>query len=211
MSKVKIKRKNTFIDMTAMSDVTVLLLIFFMMTSTFLKKEAVSVNTPASVSEIKIPETNILSVLVDPKGKIFISIDNQSDVAEILTKVGQNHSPKIVFTPAELRKFSRMPSFGLPVEYIKQFLQLPVGQQDATMKKYGIPADSLDNQFKLWVRYAREVKGQDMKIAIKADATTPYPVISGVMTSLRDLRENRYNLITSLKASGPGSKGNSSK
>ena len=46
--------------MTAMSDVTVLLLTFFMLTSTFVKKEPVQVNTPASVSEIKIPETNVL-------------------------------------------------------------------------------------------------------------------------------------------------------
>lgn len=40
----------------------------------------------------------------------------------------------------------------------------------------------------------------DLRIAIKADATTPYSVIKNVMNSLQDLRENRYNLITSLKA-----------
>ncbi|WP_290090695.1 biopolymer transporter ExbD, partial [Duncaniella muris] len=39
MGKVKMKRKSTLIDMTAMSDVTVLLLTFFMLTSTFLQKE----------------------------------------------------------------------------------------------------------------------------------------------------------------------------
>ena len=39
MGKVKIKKKETRIDMTAMSDVTVLLLTFFMLTSTFLQKE----------------------------------------------------------------------------------------------------------------------------------------------------------------------------
>ena len=33
MGRVKIKKKSTFIDMTAMSDVTVLLLTFFMLTS----------------------------------------------------------------------------------------------------------------------------------------------------------------------------------
>ncbi len=59
MGRAQIKKKSTFIDMTAMSDVTVLLLTFFMLTSTFVKKEPVQVTTPASVSEIKIPETNI--------------------------------------------------------------------------------------------------------------------------------------------------------
>ena len=48
MGRAKIKKKSTFIDMTAMSDVTVLLLTFFMLTSTFVKKEPVQVTTPAS-------------------------------------------------------------------------------------------------------------------------------------------------------------------
>ena len=69
MAKVKVKRKSTFIDMTAMSDVTVLLLTFFMLTSTFVKKEPVQVTTPGSVSEIKIPETNILQNIGRSGGK----------------------------------------------------------------------------------------------------------------------------------------------
>ena len=64
MGRAKIKKKDTFIDMTAMSDVTVLLLTFFMLTSTFVKKEPVQVTTPASVSEIKIPETDVLLSLI---------------------------------------------------------------------------------------------------------------------------------------------------
>lgn len=40
MSRAKIKKKNMFIDMTAMSDVTVLLLTFFMLTASFVKKRA---------------------------------------------------------------------------------------------------------------------------------------------------------------------------
>ena len=43
MGRAQIKKKSTFIDMTAMSDVTVLLLTFFMLTSTFVKKEPVQV------------------------------------------------------------------------------------------------------------------------------------------------------------------------
>lgn len=46
MPKIIVKRKSTFIDMTAMSDVTVLLLTFFMLTSTFIQKEPVVVTTP---------------------------------------------------------------------------------------------------------------------------------------------------------------------
>ncbi|MBQ5696773.1 MAG: biopolymer transporter ExbD, partial [Muribaculaceae bacterium] len=49
MGRVQMKKKSTFIDMTAMSDVTVLLLTFFMLTSTFLAKEPTTVVTPPSV------------------------------------------------------------------------------------------------------------------------------------------------------------------
>ena len=77
MPKVKVKRKSTAIDMTPMSDVMVLLLTFFMLTTTFIQKEPVQVVTPASVSDIKIPETNVLQILVDKSGKIFLSLTNR--------------------------------------------------------------------------------------------------------------------------------------
>ena len=193
MGRAKIKKKSTFIDMTAMSDVTVLLLTFFMLTSTFVKKEPVQVTTPASVSEIKIPESNILSILVDPNGKIFMSLDKQSDMRE---NMGKEYG--VTFTPEQEQKFAISSTFGVPMKSMKTFLDLPTDQQDAVLKNEGIPCDSIDNQFKAWVRNARAVNS-DLRIAIKADQNTPYAVIKNVMNSLQDLRENRYNLITSLK------------
>ena len=196
MGRAKIKKKSTFIDMTAMSDVTVLLLTFFMLTSTFVKKEPVQVTTPASVSEIKIPESNILSILVDPNGKIFMSLDKQSDMIEVLENMGKEYG--VTFTPEQEQKFAISSTFGVPMKSMKTFLDLPTDQQDAVLKNEGIPCDSIDNQFKAWVRNARAVNS-DLRIAIKADQNTPYAVIKNVMNSLQDLRENRYNLITSLK------------
>ena len=196
MGRAKIKKKSTFIDMTAMSDVTVLLLTFFMLTSTFVKKEPVQVTTPASVSEIKIPESNILSILVDPDGKIFMSLDKQSDMREVLENMGKEYG--VTFTPEQEQKFAISSTFGVPMKSMKTFLDLPTDQQDAVLKNEGSPCDSIDNQFKAWVRNARAVNS-DLRIAIKADQNTPYAVIKNVMNSLQDLRENRYNLITSLK------------
>lgn len=196
MGRAKIKKKDTFIDMTAMSDVTVLLLTFFMLTSTFVKKEPVMVTTPASVSEIKIPETDILQILVDQNGKIFMSLDKQQDMRAVLEAVGNDYG--ITFTPAEIHKFMVAPTFGVAIGKMKQYLALPSDKQDEILKNEGIPCDSVDNQFKAWVRHAREAN-RDLRIAIKADHTTPYSVIKQVMSSLQDLRENRYNLITSLK------------
>lgn len=161
MGHLRMRKKSTHIDMTAMSDVTVLLLTFFMLTSSFVKKEPVKVQTPASVSEIKIPETDILQLLVDMQGRVFISMDRPSDLQAVLRAMGEEYGVE-----------------SLPPE--------------------GIPADSAGTQLKAWVRHARAVN-PNLRIAIKADAETPYAVIRGVMNSLRDLRENRYHLITSLK------------
>lgn len=200
MAKVKVKRKSTFIDMTAMSDVTVLLLTFFMLTSTFIQKEPVTVTTPGSVSEIKIPESDILQILVDPQGKVFMTLDKQEDRVEVLKKVGEEYG--ITFTPEEINKFRLANSFGVPISQMKAFLALSEDEQDATLKELGIPTDSTDNQFKVWVKSARE-QNRNLRIAIKADQTTPYPEIKTIMTSLQDIMENRYNLITSLKVVAP--------
>ena len=196
MSKVKVARKSTRIDMTAMSDVTVLLLTFFMLTSTFVKKEPVQVTTPASVSEIKIPEVNILSILIDPKGKVFMGLDKQADMVETLTNVGKDYG--ISFTPEEMKRFKIEKTFGVPIKSMKAYLAMSSEDQDKVLKDEGIPTDKLDNQFKSWIKNARAAN-KDLRIAIKADKNTPYKVIKDVMTSLQDLRENRYNLITSLK------------
>lgn len=196
MGRAMIKKKSTFIDMTAMSDVTVLLLTFFMLTSTFVRKEPVQVWTPSSVSEIKIPETNILQILVEPSGKIFMSLDKQPDLKAVLTKMGEEYG--VTFTTEQERKFMVASTFGVPIHRMANYLNLTVEEQDRVLKNMGIPCDSLDNQLKSWVRHARSVN-PDLRIAIKADAETPYAIIKNVMNSLQDLRENRYNLITSLK------------
>ena len=200
MPKVKVKRKSTLIDMTAMSDVTVLLLTFFMLTSTFVQKEPVQVATPASVSEIKIPEINILQILVDPQGKIFMSLDKQEDRVAVLEELSKEYN--VNFTPEQVNKFKLINSFGVPIKQMPAFLDLPTDDQDRLLKDYGIPIDTTanpSNEFKAWVKAAR-AQNPDLRIAIKADQATPYPNIKNIMTSLQDIRENRYNLITTLKS-----------
>ena len=196
MPKVKVKRKSTIIDMTAMSDVTVLLLTFFMLTSTFVQKEPVTVATPSSVSEIKIPEVNLLQVLIDKDGKIFLSLDNQKDKEGTLKAMGEEY--KIEFTPEEINKFKLANSFGVPIKEMKSFLALSTEKQDELLRNKGIPCDSTDNQFKSWVLHAKR-QNRELEIAIKADQSTPYPMIKGVMSSLQEIRQDRYKLITSLK------------
>jgi len=212
MAKAKVKKHDTFIDMTAMSDVTVLLLTFFMLTSTFVQDEPVKVQTPASVSEIKIPESNLMTILVDSKGKLFMSFTNDKDKLETLTAVGDDYG--ITFTPKQQTAFKKLDSFGVPIRSMAYFLDLPTDQQEKYIRdlenlRVGIPTDSMqvsdtrgvisqDNEFKRWVTYAT-TKNPDLLIAIKADKTTNYPVVKKVIDDLREMRKNRYLLITTLK------------
>ena len=197
MPKIQVKKKDTWIDMPPMSDVMVLLLTFFMLTSTFLKPEPVTVTTPMSVSEIKIPELNVLSVLISPEGQVFLDLDGPEARVQALEKMASTYN--IQLTDKEKKEFSIGTSFGVPMQTFKQFMSLHEDKRNEELRKLGIPTDSTDNQFKGWVLAAREAKGRDMRIAIKADSKTPYTSIRNVMSSLQDLKENRYNLITSLR------------
>ncbi len=197
MPKVKTKRSSTFIDMTAMTDVAFLLLTFFILTSNFITKEPVTVNTPSSISEIKIPEINVMQVLIAPDGRIFFGVDGQQNRLELLNKVAEMY--KIDFTEKEKKTFSVINSFGVPVEKLKGYLNLKEDVRDLEQNNPGIPIDSLNNQFKVWVQTARLVNPAN-RLAIKGDKATSYAVIKKVMDALQEIKESRYNLLTSLES-----------
>ena len=79
--------------MTPMSDVMTLLLCFFMLTSTFLQPEPIQVTTPSSVSEVKVPENDVLTILVGNDGKIYLGTENQNNrfllISTILCNIGR--------------------------------------------------------------------------------------------------------------------------
>ncbi len=201
MGKLKIKKSDVWIDMTPMSDVMVLLLTFFMLTSTFVKNEPVKVNQPMSVSEIKIPEKNVLNIVVDKTGKVFMSLDNQNDVLTVIQDMDNKFDLQLNAT--QMKKFQTDPMWGMSLNLLKTYLNLPTEKMTEAMtgKEAGIPLDSINNgksEFQEWVTSVVE-NTEDIKIAIKADSDTPYANIKKVMSELQDMDQNRYYLITSLK------------
>ena len=228
MGKVKIKKKETRIDMTAMSDVTVLLLTFFMLTSTFLQKEPVTVITPPSVSEEKVPDANLLSVLVSPEGKVFLEVLGSKDstmksetvradlLKNMVAEYKKTHpSANLAFTNKEIETFSKLNAFGVPITKMKEWLNLEPDQRDKALENGpGVPINMNEdpnnpNEFQMWVRAAYNsvnpelqesmVKGRG--IAIKADQTTPYSVVNVVMDNLQTMKMNKFTLMTALKTS----------
>ena len=51
------------------------------------------------------------------------------------------------------------------------------------------------------VNAARQTN-EDIKIALKADASTPYKTVKRVMNELQDMDESHYYMITQLKQQG---------
>ena len=228
MGKVKIKKKETRIDMTAMSDVTVLLLTFFMLTSTFLQKEPVTVITPPSVSEEKVPDANLLSVLVSPEGKVYLEVLGSKDstmksetvradlLKNMVAEYKKTHpSANLAFTNKEIETFSRLNAFGVPITKMKEWLNLEPDQRDKFLESEqnpGVPINMNEdpnnpNEFQMWIRAAynsvnpelQEAMVKGRGIAIKADQTTPYSVVNVVMDNLQTMKMNKFTLMTALK------------
>ncbi|MDE5948644.1 MAG: biopolymer transporter ExbD [Prevotella sp.] len=199
MGKIKIEKKDVWIDMTPMSDVMTLLLCFFMLTSTFLQPEPVKVNTPNSVSEKKVPEKDVLNILIDPSGKIFLGTDNKNDVKSMLQTMTDKFG--ISLNAAQKKNFYDNSAIGMSIDKFPAYLNLEADQMAEFIQTQGVPTDSIDggmSQFQEWVAAAKEANS-DIKLAIKCDAKTPYKVVKTVMSELQDMNENRYQLITNLK------------
>lgn len=188
--KVKTEKKSPFIDMTAMSDVTVLLLTFFMLTSTFLQKEPVTVITPSSVSEEKVPEQNLITVLVDTDGRVFLALAGDKDSTQSSDKVRVeliknvvaeynklNPSAKIELTRAQCETFGQIHMFGLPIKQLSQWLSMTPDQRDeaidpAKNPNCGIPINmnedaSKPNEFQIWMKAAYNTSNDNLQSAIK--------------------------------------------
>ncbi len=75
MAHIKKPRVSIRIDMTPMVDVAFLLLTFFMLTTQFKPPEELDIILPLSHSEIKLPESNVMTLLVDKTGRVFLGFD----------------------------------------------------------------------------------------------------------------------------------------
>ncbi|MBQ9672675.1 MAG: biopolymer transporter ExbD [Prevotella sp.] len=198
MGKIQIKKKDIWIDMTPMSDVMTLLLCFFMLTSTFLTPEPVSVNTPSSVSQVKVPENDVLNILVSPEGNIYVGSENRNTMNDMLDEVTGKFG--ISLTGAQLKNFKEDPMIGAPLSVLPSYLSLEKEKMGEEIQKLSIPLDSIDggmSEFQEWVKAARN-SNPDLRLAIKCDATTSYAVVKKMMSELQDMNENRYQLITNL-------------
>ncbi|AOZ98657.1 MULTISPECIES: ExbD/TolR family protein [Flavobacterium] len=208
MAKIKMKKKSTSTDMTAMCDVAFLLLTFFILTATAKVPEAMPVDTPASTVQVKLPDSDLATITVgnvDGKDKVFFDLKGKDIRKRTLELMSDKFG--VTFSDEDKEKFALMTDFGVPITSLKQIIDMKASDR-VKANQPGIPMDSLDNQLKEWIYNARIANNeynnsigskQELQIAIKGDAKEEYPVIKKVMDILQDQHINSFSLVTGLR------------
>ena len=199
MARIKMSKKSTSTDMTAMCDVAFLLLTFFILTATAKAPEVLPVDTPQSTVQTKLPTDNLATITIG-KGKVFFDLKGREVRKKTLELMGQKY--ELEFSDDDTNKFALMESFGVPLQNLKQILDMKASDR-AKAGQPGIPKDSLDNQLKEWLLNSRraniDINNKELEIAIKGDAKEEYATIKQVMDILQEQKINNFSLVTGLR------------
>lgn len=198
MPRVKVPRKSTSVDMTAMCDVAFLLLSFFILTTKFKSSDALAVTTPKSVSTKVVDSKNVVLITMDKEGKAYISLgDEDKDEKEAVIDLIDQWKG-LSLTPAEKKSWMAASSYvGVPFSQLKSFLQL-TPEQVKTFKSPGIPVtDTANNEMEMWVRAAQSAyQGKKMNLLLKGDNDAKFPVFKGIMTALKKNEIFKFSMVT---------------
>lgn len=209
------KRQSIRMDMTAMCDVSFLLLTFFILTTKFRPNEAVQVDIPASTAQIPLPASDVLMIAVGKVGaekddRIFFGVDDQNTRMAMLDELATKYNFKV---DGEMQKrFKLLDQFGVPLDQLPNLLKLSAEEMasykqpgilcnpDAKLMAGQVGSDTAKNQLGELIIMARTINPK-LRIAIKADKNAEYGRVDDVIETLRKTNSNRFNLITSAKAS----------
>jgi len=200
MPKIKMPRKSTHIDMTAMCDVAFLLLTFFMLATSFKPPEPVVVRTPGSTSTVAIPDGYML-ITLDKAGRVFFSVDDVIAKKAIIEQI--NEEKGLGLNATEINNFVIGGPIGVKFSQMKSLLALsPSQQSDFAKTAPGIPTDTTGNyetnELAFWIATSRYHMPK-ARFAIKADGEAKYPEINRVIATLGKLKLFKFNFITDPK------------
>ncbi len=198
MPRAKVQRKSTSIDMTAMCDVSFLLLTFFILTATARQPDPLDVKIPSSTYKIPVPDLDIAKLTIG-KGQVYYEVAGKDIKGATLDKMAEQY--KLTFTPTQRERFSVLPTFGVPIQNLGKFLDLDNEGRKKSPYATGIPVDSTDNQLASWLLNSRkavaELHSTQMRVSIKGDAEEEYPVVKKIVDILQKQKINKFSLITS--------------
>ncbi|MFZ4057479.1 MAG: ExbD/TolR family protein [Ferruginibacter sp.] len=196
MPKVKVPRKSTAVDMTAMCDVAFLLLSFFILATKTKPPEAVAVVAPSSVST-KVAKDEAILVTLTKEGKVFLMLGDKAHKNAILDDI--NATKALGLTTTEMAKLRKMEFIGVPFSKLKSLLALeetiPAKQMD------GIPCgDSTNNELTDWVgSVVRSYAGESMdnlNLMVKGDNEALYPSFKNIKESFKKNDIFKFKIVT---------------
>jgi biopolymer transport protein ExbD len=197
MPKVKIPRKSTNVDMTAMCDVAFLLLTFFILATKQKPPEVLAVTPPSSISSKAAPDKSILITLTK-EGKVFLMLGDDTKKAEIIDNV--NLTKNLQLSGGELAALKKQEFIGLPFSQLKASLQ--PGKNIPATEMPGIPTDSTNNELVDWMRSVTNVyAGGDQKkleemLLIKGDNSALYPIFKNVKQAFKKNEIYKFRIVT---------------
>lgn len=196
MPKVKLPRKSTAVDMTAMCDVAFLLLSFFILATKTKPPEAVAVMTPSSVST-KIAKEEAVLVTLTKEGKVYLMLGDKAKKDAILDDV--NTTKALGLSAAELTKLKKMEFIGMPFNKLKSMLQLAEPMEPKKMD--GIPiGDSASNELTDWIgSVVRSYAGEsldNLNLLVKGDNAAKYPAFKFVKDAFKRNDIFKFKIVT---------------
>jgi biopolymer transport protein ExbD len=205
MSRAKIPRKSTHIDMTAMCDVAFLLLSFFILATKTKPPEAVAVITPNSVST-KVAKEEAILVTLTKEGKVYLMLGDKAHKNAIIDDI--NTTKGLNLSGAEIAKLRKMDFIGVPFNQLKSFLDLATPPTPQQMP--GIPCvDSTNNELTDWIRsVSNAYKGENMdnlNLLVKGDNAAFYPAFKSIKESFKKNDIYKFKIVTNSEPPPPGS------
>ena len=207
MPKFKVKRGSTWVDMTAICDVSFLLLTFFILTAKFRPAEIVPITTPTSRAENAVAE-DMVTFSIDKDGKAYMSIgkpERKTQIIEKLVSLSQNKYGNIDENTQKL--FTRLELVGVPIQQLPQAVKRSTAElteMRVAGQLSGIPMDSTNNQLGDWVQAVRYVYAETDKlsnppVAIKGDRASNIKGIKRLIEIFKEKDVYKYKLVTSLE------------
>ncbi len=193
MGRAKLPRKSTSIDMTAMCDVAFLLLSFFILTTKFKPPEAIAVTIPKSVAAKVAPTKDIVEVIIDKDGKVFLTMDDVSIKETIANTLNNTKNLNL-----NVKAFIGAPFIGASFSNLSAFLALPEDQRKGNLLP-GIPVkDSTNNELTAWMTLVRDAyQGKKPNLLVKGDNLTKYPAFKSVITAFKKNDFLKFQMVTS--------------
>lgn len=198
MPKVKVPRKSTAVDMTAMCDVAFLLLTFFILTTKFKPTEAVQIDIPPSTSQIPLPDKDIMKFDISPDGKIYFGLDDQNTRLKLLDRLSADYGLQL--NAEQKDAFRTLELWGMDIKQLPAFLAMDPTER-GKYKQPGLKVDTLggDHQLEDLILFSRQ-ENNNLRIAIKGDKTTQYKDFDKLIQALQNRNVNKFNIITAARA-----------